>query len=76
LKIENEIVPEEELVMSFMLTQLEMEFSLSHDYDSIENAVKNLTVELKNGILEFDEKEKHVFIYYLNFIFFIFNFNF
>ena len=53
-------VPEEEFVMSYMLTQIEMELSLKNDYDSITEATKNMVMELQAGIKDFDETEKRV----------------
>jgi hypothetical protein len=53
-------VPEEESVMSYMLTQLEMELSLKNDYDSVAEATKSMTMEMQQGIREFDETEKRV----------------
>jgi len=55
---EYEAVPEEEFVMSYLLTQIEMELSLAHDYDSILDATKSMVVELQHGIKSFDEAEK------------------
>ena len=57
-------VPEEEFVMSYMLTQIEMELSLKNDYDSITEATKNMVMELQAGIKDFDETEKKVFYGY------------
>lgn len=57
---ETEAVPEEEYVMSFLLTQLEMEASLSADYDSIIMATKSMTLELQKGTSDFDSAEKKV----------------
>jgi hypothetical protein len=56
-------VPEEEAVMSYMLTQIEMELSLKVDYDSIAEATKSMTMEMQQGIKEFDETEKKVRVY-------------
>ena len=53
-------VPEEEFVMSYMLTQVEMELSLKTDYDSVAEATKSMTMEIQQGIREFDETEKKV----------------
>jgi hypothetical protein len=53
-------VPEEEFVMSYMLTQIEMELSLRTDYDSVSEATKAMTMEMQQGIREFDETEKKV----------------
>lgn len=53
-------VPEEEFTMSYMLTQVEMEASLRNDYDSIAEATKAMTMELQQGIRDFDETEKKV----------------
>lgn len=53
-------VPEEEFVMSYMLTQVEMELSLKNDYDSITEATKNMVIELQGGIKDFDDTEKRV----------------
>lgn len=53
-------VPEEESVMSYMLTQLEMEISLKCDYDSISEATKSMAMELQQGIKDFDDTEKRV----------------
>jgi hypothetical protein len=41
-KEEDYVQPEEELIMSFLLTQVEMEVSLGEDYDSIVSATKNI----------------------------------
>jgi len=57
---DKEVVPEEEFVMSFLLTQVEMEVSLAGDYDSIVEATKTLAVELQQGLLAFDASEKKV----------------
>lgn len=59
---EFEAVPEEEYVMSYMLTQIEMEISLSNDYDSITMATKSMAEELQNGIKDFDDIEKMALI--------------
>jgi hypothetical protein len=53
-------VPEEEFVMSYMLTQIEMEISLKNDYDSITEATKSMALELQQGIKDFDNTEKTV----------------
>jgi hypothetical protein len=53
-------VPEEEHVMSYMLTQIEMELSLGNDFDSITDATKNMAMELQQGVREFDDTEKQV----------------
>lgn len=57
---EEEILAEEEYVMSYMLIQIEMESSLESDYDSIIEASKSMTIDLQNGIKEFDHTEKRV----------------
>lgn len=49
---------EEEIVMSFMLTQLEMESALAIDYDSISEATRKIAHDLQEDILTFDVKEK------------------
>mmetsp|Transcript_15647 Transcript_15647/g.21453 ORF Transcript_15647/g.21453 Transcript_15647/m.21453 type:complete len:1759 (-) Transcript_15647:115-5391(-) len=58
IPVDKEVVPEEEFVMSFLLTQVEMEVSLAGDYDSITEATKTLAVELQQGLLAFDASEK------------------
>jgi hypothetical protein len=60
LPVEKEVVPEEEFVMSFLLTQTEMELSLAGDYDSIMEATKTMALELQQGIIGFDSTEKKV----------------
>lgn len=57
---ELEAVPEEEAVMSFMLTQIEMELSLAGDYDSIQEATRSMAIELNQSIQDLDETEKSV----------------
>ena len=59
---EREMAPEEEMVMSYLLTQIEMELSLADDYDSISEATKTMAIELQTEIKAFDQKEKEVFI--------------
>ena len=54
------MVPEEEFVMSFLLTQTEMELSLAGDYESITEATKTMALELQQGIIGFDSNEKKV----------------
>ena len=49
---------EEEIVMSFMLTQVEMEASLANDYDSISEATRKIAKDLQEDILTYDAKEK------------------
>lgn len=49
---------EEEIVMSFMLTQVEMEASLANDYDSISDATRKIAKDLQEDILTYDAKEK------------------
>jgi len=49
---------EEEMVLSFMLTQLEMESALAIDYDSISEATRKIAHDLQEDILTFDVKEK------------------
>jgi len=49
---------EEEMVMSFILTQLEMESALAIDYDSISEATRKIAHDLQEDILTFDVKEK------------------
>lgn len=63
------LASEEEIVMSCMLTQLEMEGSLAEDYDSISQATKQQSSDLQTSIVKFDDKEKHVSI--SKFFFFI-----
>lgn len=53
-----EMRPEEEIVMSFMLKQIEMEMSLSDDFDSINIATGDMGVEMMDGVVRFDELEK------------------
>ena len=60
LAVEKEVVPEEEFVMSFLLTQTEMELSLAGDYESITEATKTMALELQQGIIGFDSNEKKV----------------
>ena len=60
IEAEHEAVPEEEAVMSYMLTQIEMEVSLAGDYESIVEATKNMALELQTGLREFDQTEKKV----------------
>jgi hypothetical protein len=52
------IRPEEEIVMSFILRQVEMEVSLLDDYVSIAEATGTIGHELLDLINMFDEKEK------------------
>jgi hypothetical protein len=62
LPIDNDedMLTEEELVMSFLLTQIEMEASLEADYNSILEASKSMAIELQTSIKEFDTTEKKV----------------
>ena len=60
IPIEKEFPTEEEFVMSFLLTQVEMEISLAADYDSITDATKTMAIELQQGIISFDSMEKNV----------------
>eukprot|EP01038_Epipyxis_sp_PR26KG_P008891 gene8891-11991_t len=55
---EREMAPEEEMVMSYLLTQIEMEMSLGADYESIVEATKTMAIELQSEIKTFDDKEK------------------
>ncbi len=56
----DDMLTEEELAMSYMLTQLEMENSLQQDYGSIILATKSMANELQETINDFDETEKSV----------------
>jgi hypothetical protein len=56
----DDMLTEEELTMSLMLTQLEMENSLQQDYLSIIQATKSMANELQETINEFDEVERTV----------------
>ena len=56
----DEIVPEEEYVMSFMLTEIEMELTLAQDYDSVIDATRTQAVHMQKTTLEFDDKEKRL----------------
>lgn len=58
IAMEQEICTEEEFVMSYMLTQIEMELALKGDYDSITEATKSMAVELHADIQQFDENER------------------
>ena len=51
-------MPEEERVMSFLLTEVEMEAALADDYDSITAATKTMSLELNEGLQKFDAREK------------------
>lgn len=67
-----QLAPEVDMTMSYLLTQVEMENSLATDYGSIVDATKSMAVELQAGIEAFDEKEKTVtlysyYYYYCNF---------
>jgi len=55
---DDDLLTEEELTMSFILTQLEMEQSLRQDYESILEASRSMALELQVGIQEFDSTEK------------------
>jgi hypothetical protein len=57
---EEDMLTEEELAMSFLLTQVEMEASLENDYHSILDASKSMAIELQASIKEFDNTEKKV----------------
>jgi hypothetical protein len=57
---DDDMLTEEELAMSFLLTQIEMEKSLFNDYESILDASKTMAIELQNNIKEFDQTEKSV----------------
>lgn len=57
---DEDLLTEEELVMSFILTQIEMEASLTDDYNSILDASKTMAIELQAAIKEFDITEKKV----------------
>jgi hypothetical protein len=50
---------ETEILMSFMITQVEMESALAVDYDSISEATKKIANDLQEDILSFDTKEKY-----------------
>lgn len=50
--------PEEELVMSFMLRQVEMECALNDDYTSMQSACERVSKEGEDGITDFDKREK------------------
>jgi hypothetical protein len=60
IETKDDMLTEEELVMSFLLTQIEMEVSLRADYESILEATKNMTLEIQTEIDVFDQKEKKV----------------
>ena len=53
-------VPEEEYVMSYMLTQIEMEQLLKTDWDSITEATKMMAVEFQQEIKKFEDTKKKV----------------
>lgn len=55
---EEYVQPEEERVMSFLLTQVEMECALGDDYDSISTATKTMSLQLNQDLQKFDAKEK------------------
>jgi hypothetical protein len=57
---DDDMLTEEELAMSFLLTQIEMEASLEADYSSILEASKSMAIELQTSIKEFDATEKKV----------------
>jgi hypothetical protein len=53
-----DMLTEEELVMSFLIKQIEMEASLRQDYESILEASRSMALDLQSGIEEFDTTEK------------------
>jgi hypothetical protein len=55
-----DMLTEEELCMSFLLTQVEMEQSLEQDYNSILQATKTMAREIQDGLESFDVAEKNV----------------
>jgi len=55
---DEDVLTEEELTMSFMITQVEMEVSLLNDYNSILDASKAMANELQEKMEEFDSLEK------------------
>eukprot|EP01042_Synura_sphagnicola_P005236 gene5236-6680_t len=54
----DDMLTEEELAMSFLLKQIEMEASLRQDYESVLEATKAMALDLQSGIDEFDTNEK------------------
>lgn len=58
LSKDEDVLTEEELVMSYLLTQLEMEESLGGDYDSVLAATQKMSKELLKTIGDFDGNEK------------------
>lgn len=64
---DEDVLTEEELAMSYILSQVEMETILSDDYSSIVDATKNMANELQQKISEFDALEKNVSIKYSSF---------
>jgi len=56
----NELMRDEpEAVLSFVLTQVEMESALAIDYDSISDATRKVASDLQEDILTWDTKEHH-----------------
>ncbi len=55
---EKEVKPEEEVVMSYLLRQVEMEDSLGNDYESIVTATKKSSIDVQNDIKRFNDSEK------------------
>ncbi len=62
LEPSQEMKPEEEVVMSYVLRQIEMEESLGNDYESIVTATKKSSIDVQNDIKRFNESEKQSFI--------------
>lgn len=56
---EEDVLTEEELVMSLILTQIEMEDSLNRDYDSVLEATHNMNRELVKSVTDFDQVQKN-----------------
>jgi hypothetical protein len=57
---DEDVLTEEELAMSYLLSQVEMETILYDDYSSIVDATKTMATELQQKISEFDALEKDV----------------
>lgn len=49
---------EEEMIMSYLLTQVEMEAALSGDYASVMDATKTLARDVSGDVAKFDEQER------------------
>jgi hypothetical protein len=49
---------EEEIVMSYLLTQVEMEAALKGDYQSIQEATKKMAKDMGDDLAKFDDRER------------------